>query len=161
MSQHILSIKPAQMYLDGETWVPLSYAAALKDQLTEKQRSAASHGHQFAIINDLWHNLPHSHAGAPYAANAEHFRKHGLIQAGYCDVDTVVFESQEAAIAAAPFIAKIARKGYGYALTIVSGNLVVCRTPHSQSYKAMGKDLFHESKQAVIEWGESLLGVAR
>jgi len=159
MSQHILNVTPAMMVLDGETWVPSSYADALKDALREKQRSTASHGHQFAAIHDLWENLPHSHAGAPYAASAEAFRKHGLIATGHCDVETVALDTHEAACRAAPLISKLAKGTHGYALTVVRGPVVVCSTPHSQSYKAMGKDLFNKSKADVLEWGQQLLGV--
>lgn len=160
MSQHILNIRPACMVMDGETWVPETYATALKDALREKQRSTQSHNHQFAAIVDLWHNLPHSHASAPYAVSADAFRKHGLIQGGFCDVDVIDCENHTVALATAPVVAKHARKAHGYALTVVRGPLVVCSTPHSQSFKAMGKDKFHESKQAVIDWAESLIGVS-
>ena len=154
-----LNIRPAKMVVDGKVWVPEEYALALADKLRIKQRSTASHNHQFAEIHDLWENLPADHAQAPYAASADAFRKHALIQAGYCDVDTLAFETQAQAIKSAPFIARTARKAHGYALTIVRGSLVVCSTPHSQSFKAMGKDKFHESKQAVLDWGHMILGV--
>ena len=160
MSQHILNTTPAMMVLDGQTWVPASYAEALKDALREKQRSTASHSHQFAAINDLWANLPHTHAGAPYAASAEAFRKHGLIATGHCDVETVALETHEAACRAARLISKLAKGTHGYALTVARGSVVVCSTPHSQSYKAMGKERFYKSKADVLEWAQQLLGVS-
>lgn len=158
MSQH-QTIAADTIFYDGEEWVRKSYADKLADQLREKQRSTASHNHQFAEIADLWSNLPLHHAGAPYAASAEAFRKHGLIAMGFCDVDTLAFETPAQARAAAPFIAKTARKAHGYALTVARGPLVVCHTPHSQSFKAMGKDVFHASKAAVLDWGHGLLEV--
>jgi hypothetical protein len=157
--QHPLNITPSRLVLDGREWVPAEWADSLADALREKQRSKATHGHQFAAINDLWANLPLCHKDAPYAASDEAFRKHGLIQRGYCDVDTVVFETREAAIKAAPLIAKLARKAHGYALTIVKGTMVICSTPHSQSYKAMGKEVFQQSKSDVLDWAQCLLGV--
>jgi len=157
--QHPLNIRPEKMYLDGREWVPADYANALADMLREKQRSTASHNHQWAEIADCWANLPADHAQAPYAGSAEAFRKHGLIAAGYCDTDTLAFETQEQAIAAAPFIARLARKAHGYALTVVRGPLVICSTPHSQSFKAMGKEQFHASKAAVLNWAHEILGV--
>lgn len=160
MTAHPLTMRPATVFMDGQEWVPSSYADALAEKLRQKQRSDASHRQQFAEIRNLWENLPHRHANAPYAKSAEAFRKHGLIEAGYCDVETVVFEDQEAACTAAPFIASLARKAHGYAIVVVRGNLVVCSTPHSQSYKAMGKEVFQESKQAVLDWGHRVLGVA-
>jgi hypothetical protein len=152
-------ISPARIIIDGVEWVPASWADELAEMLREKQRTQASHNHQFAEIHDLWGNLPISHASAPYAASAEAFRKHGLIATGHCDVDTISFESQDAAKKAAPFIAKLARKAHGYALTVVRGPLVVCSTPHSQSYKAMGKEVFEQSKRDVLNWGHEILGV--
>ena len=160
MSQHPLNIRPARVFMEGQYWVPAGWADALADQLREKQRSTQSHNHQFAMITDLWANLPISHAGAPYAASADAFRKHGLIATGHCDVDTLDMETHEAALSAAPFVAKLARKAHGYALTIVRGSLVICSTPHSQSFKAMGKEAFHKSKADVLDWAQCLLEVA-
>ena len=159
--QHPLHIRPATVFMDGQDWVPASYAAALADALREKQRSTQSHGHQFAAINDCFDSLPAKFASAPYAANADAFRKHGLISTGHCDVASVVFDTPEQARAAAPFIADLARKAHGYALTVARGPVVVCSTPHSQSYKAMGKDRFNKSKADVLAWCESVLGVVR
>ena len=160
MSQHPLHIRPASIFLDGEEWVPKSYADGLVEALREKQRTRQSHNHQFAEIADCFENLPMSHAGAPYAASAEAFRKHGLCVTGHCDVETISFEDQESAKAAAPAIARLARRDNGYALVVARGPLVVCYTPHSQSFKAMGKERFHQSKRDVLDWAHSLLGVA-
>lgn len=161
MSRIDRNMNAETLFFEGEEWVRKSHADALADKLREKQRSQATHNHQFAEIADLWANLPICHAGAPYAASAEAFRKHGLIVTGFCDVATVAFETPEQARAGAPFIADLARKAHGYALTVARGPLVVCSTPHSQSFKAMGKERFHASKAAVLEWGHGLLGVTR
>ena len=153
------AMRPQTMFYARQEWVPKAWADGLAEKLREKQRTTASHNHQFAEIHDLWANLPISHANAPYAASAEAFRKHGLIATGFCDTDTVAFETPEQAQAAAPFIARLARKAHGYALTVARGPLVVCSTPHSQSYKAMGAERFNASKAAVLDWGHALLGV--
>ena len=150
---------PARMHMDGREWVDATVYDMAMEALREKQRSQQSHNHQFAAINDLWANLPIRHADAPYAKSADAFRKHGLIETGHCDVETISCESREAAIAAAPVVAALARRAHGYALVSVRGSLIVCATPHSQSFKAMGKDLFHQSKADVLAWGETLLGI--
>lgn len=150
---------PETLFYEGKEWVPKEYADDLLDKLMTKQRSTASHNHQFAEIHDLWENLPHHHATAPYAASAEAFRRHGLIATGHCDTDTIAFDTPEQARAAAPFIARLARKAHGYALTVARGPLVVCSTPHSQSFKAMGKDKFEASKNDVISWAKMMLEV--
>lgn len=159
MSRVEREMRAETIFFEGEEWVRKSWADGLADKLREKQRSTASHNHQFAEIADLWANLPIAHADAPYAKSADAFRKHGLIFTGYCDVNTVSFETPEQARAGAPFIADLARAAHGYALTVARGPLVVCSTPHSQSFKAMGKERFHASKQAILDWGHGLLGV--
>lgn len=151
--------RPAVMHMDGVEWVEKSFYDAAMASLQEKQRSTASHNRYFAHLIDMFGNLPAAHAQAPYASSAEAFRKHALIEAGYCDADTLAMPTHEAAIAAAPFVAKLARKAHGYAVTVVRGSLIVCTTPHSQSFKAMGKDAFHASVAACEDWAERLLGV--
>lgn len=159
MSQHVLNIRPARMVMNGEEWVPASYADALADALREKQRTQASHRHQFAEIRDLWANLPHRYAEAPYAKSAEAFRKHGLIATGYCDVETHVFESEADLLRVGPLIKRGADAEHGYSVVTHSGNVLTLYRPHSQSFKAMGKERFYESKRAVLDWGHALLGV--
>lgn len=144
--------------IDGVDWVPATvYDKAVAD-LAERQRSQASHNHAFAAIKDCFDSLPASHAQAPYAASADAFRKHGLIATGHCDVDTLAMPTPDAAKQAAPIIAKLARKAHGYALTVVRGQLIVCSTPHSQSYRAMGKVMFEQSKADVLNWAMGILG---
>lgn len=163
MTSHL---KPARMTLDGAEWVEAwAYDQALL-ALAEKQRTTAAHNHQFAAIHDLYENLPISHAGAPYAASAEAFRKHGLIVTGHCDTDTFVYDDHETACREAQKLARLARGQKGqddkwkeYALVVVRGPVVVVSRPHSQSFKAMGKERFQQSKSDVIRWGEELLGV--
>lgn len=122
-------------------------------------RSERSHNHQFAEINDMFQNLPESHKHEPYAANADCFRKHGLIMEGYCDVYGIVCATHKDACDAAPHIAKSERKLHGYALATVKGNVIAIKTPHSQSMRAMGKDKFQESKDAVLGWARHLVGL--
>lgn len=149
-----------EIYMEGQYWVPRDMYRKVFEQLREKQRSAQSHNRFFAHIHDLYQNLPVSHAGAPYAASQDAFRKHGLINTGHCDIETIDVGSHEGALQVAPLVADLARKAHGCAVTIVRGPLVVCTTPHSQSFKAMGKDLFHKSVADVEAWAECLLGVA-
>ena len=151
--------RPQIMHMDGVEWVEKSYYDAIYAELQLEQRSVESHNRYFAHINDLFENLPAQHANAPYAASAKAFRKHGLIAGGYCDVETLVMPDHETALSTAPFVSSLARKAYGYAVTTVQNELIICRTPHSQSFKAMKKDKFHASVRACEEWAERLLGV--
>lgn len=151
----------SEMVLDGTVWIEKAAYDAVKAKLDEKHRTQKSHNHQFAAINDCFDSLPMCHAGAPYAASKSAFRKHGLIATGHCEVSTIDCETHDVALRVAPVVAREARGHHGYALTVVRGSLVVCSTPLSQSFKAMGKDMFHKSKADVLAWAEALLGVQR
>ena len=151
--------RPAVMHMDGVEWVEKSAYDAAMSALQEKQRSTASHNRWFAHLVDMFGNLPAAHAQAPYARSAEAFRKHALIESGYCEAETLAMPTHDAAIAAAPFVSSLAKKAHGYAVTVVRGTLIVCTTPESQSFKAMGKERFHASVAACEDWAERLLGV--
>ena len=116
------------------------------------QRTQASHNHQFAEIADMWQTLPESMANLPYAQSPETLRKHALIARGYCDVATVDAGSKAAAVRVAATMAPIATRAHGYAIVKADGPLVRIYTPHSQSYRSMGKALFNESKAATLDW---------
>lgn len=151
--------RPAVMHLDGIKWIEKAAYDAAIEALAEKQRSQAAHNRYFANIVDMFHNLPASHSQAPYAASEDAFRKHGLIAGGFCDTETLDMGDREAALKAAPFVAALARKAHGYAVVVVRGPLIICSTPHSQSFKAMGKDRFHASVATCEAWAETVLGV--
>lgn len=160
MTNHSAGIHAQIMVMDGDEWILKSAYDEVCEKLAEKQRSKESHNRYFAAINDMFQNLPARHADASYAKSQDHFRKHGLMMGGFCDVATVDVETHSAALAIAPVVSENAKKAHGHALTIVRGSLVVCTTPHSQSFKAMGKDKFHESVAACEEWAKALLGIA-
>jgi hypothetical protein len=157
--------QPQQIEIDGERFVEFdAYADAIRqvetlvEKLREKQRTDASHAHQFAEMRELWENLPESLAMAPYAKSSEHFRKHALIVTGFCDTDIIDCGEHDVAIATAPLVAKMARKAHGYAIVTARGSLVTCSTPHSQSYRAMGKGKFEESKAKCLTWMHQTIG---
>lgn len=134
---------------------PLALAAAAEIERLQKlaeQRSQASHNHQWAEIAELWQTLPESMSDLPYAQSPEALRKHALIARGYCDVTTVDAGSKAAAERVASVSERLARLAHGYAVVKVQGPVVTIATPHSQSHRAMGKALFHESKAAVLDW---------
>lgn len=151
--------RPAVMNMDGIDWVEKSAYDAAMAALLEKQRSTASHGRWFAYINDMWGNLPAAHSQAPYAASAEAFRKHGLIQGGYCDTFCHTFADRTDMLAIAPVLKREAMAAHGYAVGYMTGNVLTLSTPHSQSFKAMGKDKFHASVKACEDWAERILGI--
>lgn len=119
-----------------------------------EERSAASHRHYFAAINEAWANLP-EHLADQFPT-AEHLRKKALIRAGYRDERTFVCASRAEAIRLAAFLRPID----DYAVVSIDGTAVVQLTAKSQSQKVMGKDAFLKSKADVLETLADLIGVA-
>lgn len=123
----------------------------------QNERSWRSHAHQFAAIADLWANLPESLSHMPYAKSAETLRKHALIACGYADCETLDAGSKAAAERVAATVGRLATAAHGYCIVKISGPVVRCYTPQSQSVRAMGAKVFQESKTRVLEWIEALL----
>lgn len=123
----------------------------------ENERSAQSHRHMFATIHDLWVTLPDSVAEMPYARTAETLRKHALVVTGYADCQTIDAGSKAAAERIGAYVSTLANQAHGYAIVKVSGSVVRCYTPQSQSVRSMGSKRFQESKTAVLEWIEALV----
>lgn len=146
---------------DGEAMRPLARFAKRCDQefvvgecyavSVEHERSQASHRQYFAALNDAWLNLPETDERFP---TSEHLRKWALIQCGFCDERSAVFQSAEDARKAAALIAP----ADDYAVVVHSGPVVKVYTAKSQSVRAMGKDDFQKSKQAVLELVSNLSG---
>lgn len=109
-----------------------------------EDRSSLSHRHYFAAINEVWQNLPD--ALVEEFPTSEHLRKRALIKAGYRDERTVLCTSKAMAARVAAFV----RPMDEYALVSVSGSAVVVLTAKSQSMRAMGKETFQASKDAVL-----------
>lgn len=123
------------------------------------ERSQKSHNHEFATIRDLWQSWPEDRKDVPYAKSADTLRKHALISTGFCNVDQVVFESEESLKRNAPVLASAARRDHGYAIASAKGLVFTVMTPHTQSKSAMGAKAFQESKAAVIEWIKKEMGI--
>jgi hypothetical protein len=119
----------------------------------QEQRSAASHRHYFAAIAEAWGNLPERLADE--FPSPEHLRKKALVRAGYRDERTMVASSKAEALRLAAFV----RPMDGYAVVSVSGSTVVVLTAKSQSLRAMGKEAFQASKDAVLEIVAGLVDV--
>jgi hypothetical protein len=118
-----------------------------------EDRSAASHRHYFAAINECWRSLPEELT--LQFSSPDHLRKAALIKAGYRDERSIVCSSHAEALRVAAFI----RPLDDYAIVSVVGSTVVQLTAKSQSQKAMGKEVFGESKEAVFNVLADMLGV--
>lgn len=130
-------------YVDGE-----SYRLGVIEE-----RSANSHSHYFAALNEAWMNLPDDMAER--FPTVEHLRKYALIQAGFRDERSIACASKAEALRIAAFIKPMD----GYAVVIVREAVVTVLTAKSQSMKAMGKEDFQQSKQKVLDLVSVMIGV--
>ncbi len=117
-----------------------------------EDRSATSHNHFFAALNDAWLNLPEEISER--FPSAEHLRKWCLIKAGYRDERTIVASSK----AEAKRIAAFVKPMDDFAVVVVKEATVIVATAKSQSVRAMGRKEFQESKQAVLEIAAEMIG---
>jgi hypothetical protein len=117
-------------------------------------RSSASHAHYFATLHEGWMSLPESEGDR--FPTEEHLRKYLLMKAGYRDERTIVCSSKAEAQRLSAFIKPMD----DYAIVTAREGVVTVYTAKSQSMKAMGKEEFQASKQAVLDALEEMLGVA-
>lgn len=117
------------------------------------ERSAKSHAQYFAALKEGWLNLPE--AKAEEFPTTQHLRKHCLIKAGFYDKRSIQCSSKAEALRLAAFIRPLDE----YSIVTVTGSLVSVYTAQSQSYKAMGKEAFQQSKSAVLDLVSDMIGV--
>jgi hypothetical protein len=161
-----MTAAPIRFSWDGESFTPASAFWARKAdevfvigetyQLVEHHdRSLASHNHYFAAIHEGWQNLPEHWAHR--LPTAEHLRKYALIKSGYADERSIVCASKAEAQRVAAFVKPMD----DFAVVLVSEATVKVYTAKSQSMKAMGKAVFQESKTAVLDAIDEMVGVER
>ena len=126
----------------------------------EHPRSDKSHKHQFAEIAEAHRNLTEDILEQPWAANPETLRKHALIATGYCNSYTLDCGKEATARRVKAALVSAEAGKHGYALGQVRGPVVIVWTPESQSMRAMGGKRFQESKEAVLNWIASKIGVS-
>lgn len=144
-----MQIKPGfQRQADQQFCVGETYALAIVED-----RSSASHRHYFAAVNEAWANLPDDLAER--WPSPEHLRKAALIRAGYRDERSFACSSRAEAIRMAAFLKPID----DFAMVALSGTTVLVLTAKSQSVRAMGKAVFQESKDAVLNALADMIGV--
>lgn len=153
---------PLMMQWDGEALKPTRRFQKIADQRLvigeiyrvdpEEERSIASHNHYFAAVNEAWRNLPED--VAERYPTSEHLRKWALIKTGYRDERSIVCATKAEAARVAAFV----RPMDEYAVITVSEAVVTIYTAKSQSARAMGKETFLISKDAVINTLASIIG---
>ncbi|PWJ81558.1 hypothetical protein C7441_11090 [Pseudaminobacter salicylatoxidans] len=133
-----------EIYVIGETY-----------RLTEAaDRSGESHRHYFAQIKECWLQLPEYHDRFP---STEHLRHYALIKAGYHDSHSVVLETPEDAVRVAAFMEPTDE----FAVIVVHECTVTRFTAKSQSYRAMDRKTFQESKDRTLDVISKMIGVTR
>ena len=155
------NIPPQTFQWDGEAMRPLHDRLADKHFVVGEtytlapweDRSLASHNHEFAVIAEAWKNLPENLA--TLYPTPEHLRKRALIEAGYYTEILTDAGSNAASLRVASHLRAIDE----FSLAIVRGPMVCHRRPQSQSRRAMGKEAFQKSKQAVLDVVSAMIGV--
>lgn len=156
---------PIRFAWDGESLAPAGpHWARLADRhyvigeqymmVEHHDRSAASHRHYFALLNDAFANMPEDMADR--FATVEHLRKYALVRAGFCDERTFVAASKAEAARLAAFMRPLDE----YAVIAVNEYAVKVYTAQSQSTTAMGKKRFNDSKNRVLDIVSQLIGVS-
>lgn len=120
---------------------------------TEHERSMRSHRHYFAMLHDLWVNLPERYATEQWAQSIEHLRKYALIRCGYSETTTFVCSS---AAEAARWAANM-RPIDEFSIVLAKGATVVRYAAQSQATKVMGSKVFAKSKEDVLGFVEELV----
>jgi hypothetical protein len=128
-----------------------TYALVVHDE-----RSQASHNEYFASLDTRWQTLPF--ALEPEYPSRESLRHKALIKTGYAiEHDFVLPTDATATLFAA---ALIEADDEVYTIVEVRGHVVRRYRAQSQSYRAMGRKVFEESKQAVLNYiDREILGV--
>ena len=152
--------KPLPFIWDGTAMVPRSPRAADRNYVVgeayvlvpHEERSAATHGHEFAWLRDAWLNLREDLADL--YPTVTHLRKRALIEAGYYNEEIVDAGTNAAALR----VASSFRRREEFSLVIVRGAFVIIRTAKSQSRRSMDKKEFQASKTAIMEVIEAMTG---
>ena len=89
--------------------------------------------------------------------DSEHFRAWALCETGFCEVLEFDFDSPKDA----QTVAKLYRRKDTYAQILMRGAHITIKEPKSQSAANMSKEPFEQSKRAVLDLLEAMLGVAK
>lgn len=116
-------------------------------------RTPEDHRHMFQMIRRAWENLPH-HLADEFP-DPEALRKKALVKTGFYNEARIAHETVADAIKTAAGAAQ----ANGFALVSRRGTWVIVRSPKSQAQDAMDREEFRRSKEAVLAFASSLIGV--
>ena len=145
------AMRPANSYWAAKARAQFA-DGKLHEIVEQFERSGPSHRAYFASVREAWKNLPGDLAER--YPTPEHLRKRALIKAGYYDCAQIVFPTAKAAQDAAAFMQPMDE----YAVIVVKDCVVTRYTAKSQSYRAMGKKEFQESREKVLALLADMLG---
>lgn len=151
---------PMSFYWDGSAMIPRHVTIARRffaegevvTMEVREDRSTASHRHYFAALKEAHDSLPEEIAER--LPTPEALRKFCLIKAGFRDERTIACSSRAEALRLAGFIKPMDE----YAVVVTSGATVTVYTAKSQSVRAMDRQTFAASKEAVLNIVASLIG---
>lgn len=156
---------PIAFVWNGDGMVPARGYAAQADRQyvvgqvylleAREERSPAAHAHYFAAVSEAFQNLDEK--ATEKLKTPDHLRKWALIETGFYDETILDCGSKEVALRMAAFT----RAADDYSELIVRGPLLVKRTAKSQKVRAMDKDAFKKSSQAVLDLLSDMIGVNR
>lgn len=164
MEARLAMMAPILFQWDGEAMVPANafwrrkadetFAIGERHPLViQEERSQISHAHYFASVAEVWKNLGEDQSA--HFPTSEHLRKWALIRCGYRDERSITCASKAEALRVAAFVKPMD----DFAVVTTAGATVVVLTAKSQSYRAMGKREFGESKNAVLDFLWAMIGV--
>lgn len=154
---------PVPCVWDGEAFVPRRGFAKRCDEVfvvgetyrleVVEERSAKSHAHYFACVKEGWQSLP-EHLAEQFPSDT-HLRKFLLIKAGFADSRRYVAGSRAEALRLAAFLKGIDE----FSVVTIEGAVVTLWQAHTQNMKAMDRETFARSKDAVLGLLDQMLGV--
>jgi hypothetical protein len=160
-----VSIIPIEFFWNGEAMVPIDrFIPVAERQYTkgevyrlavEEERSAISHRHYFASVNEAWKNLPHDIA--PLFPTAEKLRKWALIKTGYATEQAMVVDTEIDAARMANLLGRMNEDS----VVVAKGRVMKMYTAKSQSTRSMDKKEFQTSKTAVLDLLSEMIGTSR
>ena len=130
---------------DKQFVIGLSYP-----MLPVEERSMKLHSRYFAIIHQMFENLPEKYKNQ--FKTEEGLRAKALVATGFCIERDYTCETK----AKAAHLGKIIRQYSEYAVITISGDVVKVFEPKSQSRAAMSAEEFKASQEAVLDWIQAL-----
>lgn len=119
----------------------------------EEEASSQSRSHYFAVLRDIWMNLPDDLAKR--FPDTEALRAWCLIREGYADQDIIDCKTSDEAIRTIALLGRL----HPHSVFVRNDTTVQWLRAKSQSSRSMGGKVFQASKDAVLSRAASMIGV--